>query len=1241
MSAIRLPEHLELLLTDEPVLDVYDYGPWRVPNRLTEELIELFDMVIEDPRGLEFPPGSPSGTPAKRRERMVNEAVDHMVAVSGALRVVGGTARLLPSTLVARHRSGGTRVTDAEGWLMDHLQMPPCYELIEVAKTREHRQVAFSLFREILDAVAGVEPWEYRRKAWKDLFDKRAADPAEHEFDLSADPVELRRRWAAQIERDHFPHIPEFAPPPRFLPWAYERFGAAHARLAAVAHDVPPLADTLVDLCIGAGMPGLPPVADLLFGEGERRELAELFTRRKKEFDLEYWQRAAQTWLWEAVAAGEADACRSWLDMGMRCLLGLFSSEERYVRKPRRFTSPMPVWGFHISLRRYCSPPRRTVLVPEVPGNGTGAPPEQAAPARTADPALSPAPLERLERLMGLEEVKREVRAIAAEAEAARRRERAGLTIAVPAPHMAFTGRPGTGKSTVAEIIGAIHVEAGLLRSGRVTEVDRADLVADHARDVSDRVDQAVRRALGGVLLVDDAASLTEFESARGLGQDAVAALLRRMDQHSGDLVVVFCDTEERIGRLLSSAPGLAARVPRRLSFTAPDGERLASIFAAMAAEDGLEPAPEAVAKAGRMLSRVSRGPGFAGARSVRSLLDRTLSRQARRVTSGPDDSSVGSAPGADGLTDNGPGHLLRLLPEDIPDALGPAASGADRTGSSAVPADPMAELNALVGLDTVKRELRLYAAEAAADRLRADAGVPVFAPVRHMVFTGSPGTAKTTVARMLGAVYADLGLLASGHLVESSRGDLVAEYIGQTAPKVERVVRSALGGVLFIDEAYTLTESASKNDFGPEAIATLLKLMEDHREELVVVVAGYPREMARFLASNPGVASRFPRHIAFPDYTDRELVEIFEVMAGDAGFSLGEGTSARVRRLIQAAPRDEAFGNARLVRNLLERATALQAERVTDGRKRSAAELCELLPSDIPPTTAARVGPAAPEDPLTRAERLVGQEAAKRELRSLDARARVEEARRTAGIAVSSAIEHMVFLGSPGTGRATVAELAGAVCGRRGLLSSGHLVRVSRDDLVGAATGPGAALVENRVRTALGGVLFLEEAHTVLGRSSADAAADETVRELVRLVQEHRSDLLLVVSGPEKEISGLLEANPALDALLTRRLRFADLTEDELTAVFTEHAHESGFRLAPGTAEAVRERLRPRNRPRTLHNAHLAVALFERTARAQAARIAELDLDDQEVLRSLTPDDVPVDLPDRDGARSGPGLYL
>ena len=261
---------------------------------------------------------------------------------------------------------------------------------------------------------------------------------------------------------------------------------------------------------------------------------------------------------------------------------------------------------------------------------------------------------------------------------------------------------------------------------------------------------------------------------------------------------------------------------------------------------------------------------------------------------------------------------------------------------------DPMAELEDLVGLAPVKEQVKRLVAELKAEKLRTEAGMPPSEKSRHMIFTGNPGTAKTTVARLLARIYAQLGVLANGHLIEVSRADLVGEYIGQTAPRTTSRFNQASGGVLFIDEAYSLVPPDSSRDFGYEAISTLLKLMEDHRDEVVVIAAGYPREMQRFVDSNPGIASRFPHTIGFADYSPDELWAIFELYAEKAGFALLEGVRSSFLRLVPD-PRPEAFGNGRFVRNVFEEATTRQALRITAMTDPIKEVVTQLRPEDLP----------------------------------------------------------------------------------------------------------------------------------------------------------------------------------------------------------------------------------------------------------------------------------------------------
>ena len=254
-----------------------------------------------------------------------------------------------------------------------------------------------------------------------------------------------------------------------------------------------------------------------------------------------------------------------------------------------------------------------------------------------------------------------------------------------------------------------------------------------------------------------------------------------------------------------------------------------------------------------------------------------------------------------------------------------------------------------LVGLTSVKSEIHTLVNVARVREMRKREGLKAPRASYHMVFVGPPGTGKTTVARLVAQIFHALGLLSKGHLVEVDRAELVAGYVGQTAIKTDACVRQALGGLLFIDEAYSLA-GGSDQDFGHEAIETLLKLMEDHRDDLVVIAAGYRDRMEGFVESNPGLRSRFTRFVDFPDYTPDELTTIFLRLAEEEGYTLAEGVADSVRQELTEAynARSENFGNGRMVRNLFEQALTAQANRLAQASP-TREQLCTIVDTDLP----------------------------------------------------------------------------------------------------------------------------------------------------------------------------------------------------------------------------------------------------------------------------------------------------
>ncbi|MFD4032247.1 right-handed parallel beta-helix repeat-containing protein [Streptomyces sp. NPDC058637] len=578
-------------------------------------------------------------------------------------------------------------------------------------------------------------------------------------------------------------------------------------------------------------------------------------------------------------------------------------------------------------------------------------------------------------------------------------------------------------------------------------------------------------------------------------------------------------------------------------------------------------------------------------------------------------------------LTVEGLNSAGNVTPDAWGDTLPLDAANGGAGDSAKGPEGPLEELESLVGLTEVKDQVRTLVNLNQLNQRRAQLGMPVPQMSRHLVFSGPPGTGKTTVARLYGGILADLGVLRSGHLVEVSRADLVAQVIGGTAIKTTEAFNEALGGVLFIDEAYTLLSDSkgSGADFGREAVDTLLKLMEDHRDDVAVIAAGYTGEMSTFLTSNPGLASRFTRTIEFANYSVDELVTITENMCTGHRYALDPRTRDVLALHYERMPRDATFGNGRAARRVFEEMVDRQASRLASMTNPAESDLTLLLPDDVATDggAAADDGPGS-EQLLAELHAMTGLTAVKNEVTALVNLLTATKQRKAAGLPTPRISNHLIFSGPPGTGKTTIARLYADLLRSLGVLPKGQLVEVARADLVGRYVGHTAQLTKEAFERAMGGVLFVDEAYTLTPEGATSDFGREAVDTLLKLMEDHRDEVVVIAAGYTREMRRFLDSNPGLASRFSRTVEFENYSTDDLLEILVKQATGYGYDCSPAAMAALRDYMDSLPRDNAFGNARTARQVLEGMMTRHAGRIGAMSAPGLDDLRLLLPEDLP-----------------
>jgi len=752
-----------------------------------------------------------------------------------------------------------------------------------------------------------------------------------------------------------------------------------------------------------------------------------------------------------------------------------------------------------------------------------------------------------------------------------------------------IAGPDGCGKTTAARVLVKALNKFGMVGSEYPQFADYYQLVGNTSDATFENVKHLFEMAADGVVVIEN---IQEFDDANAysMGLEAIDLIVKAYHAAAGSIILVVTGTQDGIKEIFEKKKELKCLfLFDPIVLGKYSAEELVQIAKSMAENESYIFSEDAERTLKNKMEQLVSQSDFKYSRDLKNMIVSAIRNAANRLVKKRHVSMT---------------NAMQLLAEDL-----------YFDESSETVEELLEKLNSLIGLNAAKKQVSSIVN---AIRIQKDAeefGVDNQGGhgTLHLVFKGNAGTGKTTVARIMAKIYQRLGVLPKGHMIEVGRTDLVSDVVGGTAKLVSAKIKEAMGGILFIDEAYALCPD-DNDTFGKEAVNTLVQEIENHRDALMVIIAGYSSDMDAFLTKNQGLRSRFPKEIIFEDYTPDELCEIFKLTVKNKGYVLNTKLDKEIMALLKKESAKTAdFGNARGVRNVVEAVISRQKDRIAtiDKEERTKNDYILIRSEDILAGGVAVEEEKSVQDYLDELNSMIGLDSVKKQVGKIINQVKIQklaEERKLQGQQGNGTL-HLVFKGNAGTGKTTVARIIGDIYRTLGVLKRGQLVEVGRSDLVSEYVGGTAKLVNAKVQEALGGILFVDEAYAVCPDDD-DKFGKEAIDTLVAAVENHRSEFMVILAGYSDDIDKLLDKNQGLRSRFPGEIIFEDYSLDEMFQIFGHYVSKAGMRLDAGIEDYVMELLKQRSREKDFGNARGVRNVFESVKSNQRDRLAQMPVD-------------------------------